>query len=437
MLQGYYRRRLSEDLPGWQANGWVTPQGQVAILNALDSQRSSFGLATVIGILGGLLIGIGVIAFVAANWQEMPRLLRFFTLLLAMALAYGVGAVLRLQKLFAFSEAAVLVAGLIFAAAIGLIGQTYHLAGDFSGAVLLWNVGILAAALIIRSPTLTVLGIVGAGYWTWLGTFDNDIVPHWPGLALIIIAAAIATWLNRGFLRVCAVLALLWWAWMTNFELSRVLDWPAAGGLTIGAATGLVFWSLGQALDTLKDGRLAALGRVMLWPGLVVLLLAVAALQTAVHWDDWLFDGSEKGWLFVAAPLLIAAVVFAVLAYFGKAITAIDVLAVALIGAAAIAYTIWSPPDHFEGRLASGLIVVVAALWAVSLGQTGRQGVGKTTGLVFFGIEVLYLYSITLGTVLDTAIAFLVGGVLFIVLAFILFRIDRRLTAQHKTRLVT
>jgi len=437
MLQGYYRRRLSEDLPRWQQNGWVTPQGQVAILNALDSQRSSFGLATVIGILGGLLIGIGVIAFVAANWQEMPRLLRFFTLLLAMALAYGVGAVLRAQKLVAFSEAAVLVAGLIFAAAIALIGQTYHLAGDFSGAVLLWEVGTLAAALLIRSPVLAVLALVGAGYWTWLGTFEHDIVPHWPGLALIVIAGAIATWLNRGFLRVVAVLALLWWAAITNIAVTNLLDWTATGALTIGAATGLLFWSFGQALDTLKDGRLAALGRTMLWPGLAVLLISVAILQTSVHWDDWIFEGVQRDWVYIAGAGVIAAVVFAALGYFGKAITVIDVLAVAVLGAAAIAYSIWAPGDTFEGRLASGLIVVGAALWAVSLGQTGRQGIGKTTGLVFFGIEVLYLYSVTLGTVLDTAIAFLIGGVLFIALAFILFRIDRRLTAQHKTRLVT
>ena len=46
MLQGYYRRRLADDLPGWQANGWVTPQGQVAILNSLEGRRSAIGLAT-------------------------------------------------------------------------------------------------------------------------------------------------------------------------------------------------------------------------------------------------------------------------------------------------------------------------------------------------------------------------------------------------------
>jgi uncharacterized membrane protein len=433
MLQGYYRRRLAEDLPRWQANGWVTPQGQVAILNSLDSRRSAVGLATVIGILGGLLIGIGVIAFVGSNWEEMPRLLRFFTLILAMALAYLVGAVLRLRNFVAFSEAAVLVGGLIFAAAIALIGQTYHLAGDFAGAVLLWEIGALGAALLIRSPVMAVLALVGAGYWTWLSTFDNAIVPHWPGLALIVIAGAIAAWLNRGFLRVCAVLALLFWAGVTNFALAERLDWTAAGSLAIAAAAGLLLWSLGQALDTLRDGRLAALGRTMIWPGLVVLLLSVAVLQTTMHWSSFI-GGDEREWINVAVAGVIIAVVLAALAFTAKGVTIIDVIAVALIGAAAIVFAIWQPGDTFEGRLAGGLIVVVAALWAVSRGQTGRDGIGKTTGLVFFGIEVLYLYSVTLGTILDTAVAFLVGGVLFIVLAYVLFRIDRRLAARAKAR---
>lgn len=433
MLQGYYRRRLAEDLPGWQANGWVTPQGQVAILNALDGKRSAFGLATVIGILGGLLIGIGVIAYVGSNWEGMPRLLRFFTLLLAMALAYLVGAVLRTRNLVAFSEAAVLVGGLIFAAAIALIGQTYHLAGDFSGAILLWEIGALGAALLIRSPVMAVLGLVGAGYWTWIWTIERELVPHWPGLALIVIAVAIATWLNRGFLRICAVLALLFWAGITNFQLSDKLDWTSAGVLAIGAATGLLFWSLGQALDTQKDGRLAKLGRNMIWPGLVVMLLSVAVLQTTMHWSS-VIGGTEREWMTVAGAGVIISVVLAFLAFTAKGVTIIDVIAVAVIGAATVAYAIWQPGDTFEGRLAGGLIVVVAALWAVSRGQTGRDGIGKTTGLVFFGIEVLYLYSVTLGTILDTAVAFLVGGVLFIVLAYILFRIDRRLAARAKVR---
>jgi uncharacterized membrane protein len=433
MLQGYYRRRLAEDLPRWQANGWVTPQGQVAILNALESRRGALGLATVIGILGGLLIGIGVIAFVGSNWEEMPRLLRFFTLLLAMALAYLVGAVLRMRNFVAFSEAAVLVGGLIFAAAIALIGQTYHLAGDFAGAVLLWEIGALGAALLIRSPVMAVLGLVGAGYWVWLSTFDNAIVPHWPGLALIAIAGAIAAWLNRGFLRVCAVLALLFWAGVTNFALADRLDWTPSGFLAVGAAIGLLFWSLGQALDTLRDGRLAALGRTMIWPGLVVLLLSVAVLQTTMHWSHFI-RGGEREWINVAGAGVLIAVVLAALAFTAKRVTLLDAIAVAVIGAAAIAFAIWQPGDTFEGRLAGGLIVVVAALWAVSRGQTGRDGIGKTTGLVFFGIEVLYLYSVTLGTILDTAVAFLVGGVLFVVLAFVLFRIDRRLAARAKAR---
>ena len=94
------------------------------------------------------------------------------------------------------------------------------------------------------------------------------------------------------------------------------------------------------------------------------------------------------------------------------------------IGIGAIAFALWDPPGELESRLAGGAIVIIAALWVTSLGQEHR---GKTLGLVAFGAEILYLYVVTLGTQFDTALAFLGGGVLFIILAYGLFRLDRRM----------
>jgi uncharacterized membrane protein len=55
----------------------------------------------------------------------------------------------------------------------------------------------------------------------------------------------------------------------------------------------------------------------------------------------------------------------------------------------------------------------------------GVVGAAKTLGLVALGVEVVYLYVRTFGTLMDTALAFLVGGVLFMALAWGLYRLDR------------
>jgi uncharacterized membrane protein len=57
---------------------------------------------------------------------------------------------------------------------------------------------------------------------------------------------------------------------------------------------------------------------------------------------------------------------------------------------------------------------------------------GKGLGLTVFGLEIFYLYTVTLGTILNTALAFLVGGALFIALSVFLFRLDRHLSARRK-----
>jgi uncharacterized membrane protein len=74
-----------------------------------------------------------------------------------------------------------------------------------------------------------------------------------------------------------------------------------------------------------------------------------------------------------------------------------------------------------------GALVLAVAAWAIHLGQADSYRAFRVTGLALFGLEVLYLYIRTFGTLLDTALAFLIGGILFIALAFILYRLDKQL----------
>ena len=211
MLDRAYRKRLVADMPKWREAGWVSEIGAAAILESMSAGRAAFGLATIVGMLGGLLVGLGVIAFVSANWQEIPRFSRFVLLAGAMALAYAAAGLLDRRKLRVFSEVALLIAGLVFAAAIALVGQSYHLSGEFADAILLWLIGIFAAAVLTASPAMTVLGLVGGGFWTWTVTFDLGAAPHWAGLLPVLVGGAIATIVGSRSLRVLAVLALIFW----------------------------------------------------------------------------------------------------------------------------------------------------------------------------------------------------------------------------------
>jgi hypothetical protein len=189
----------------------------------------------------------------------------------------------------------------------------------------------------------------------------------------------------------------------------------------------LAIWALGAALASLPERRIAALGDAVLWPGLFAILIQFGMLQfwgnasVGEHLPQTLTFGLEA-----------AAIVVAGVAYARRLLTLLDVIAVVVFGLGAIAYALYLPEGELAARLISGAPTIAVTLWAVTLGQSGRHPIGKTIGLAAFGLEVVYLYAFTLGTRFDTALAFLGGGVLFIALAFALYRIDRILAQRAK-----
>ena len=131
--------------------------------------------------LGALLLGLAVVAFVSSQWEFSPRVARFGMIVAGLLIAYAAAFQFERRGLRIFAEAGVLAGGVIFAAGIALVGQTYHLSGDFSGAVLLFEAGVLAAALSqrcayratarsVRFSPVPPMRIGGYGFWTHFGS---------------------------------------------------------------------------------------------------------------------------------------------------------------------------------------------------------------------------------------------------------------------------
>lgn len=424
MSERSYRQRLTQDLAQWQANGWVTSDGVAAIEASLPPLRAEVGLSSIIAVLGGLLFGLGVLSFVAANWELIPRQVRFFVLLIAIALAYGAADTLRRRGLRVFAEAALVVAGLTFGASIALIGQSYHLAGDFSDAILLWALGCLGAALLAQSVAMTALALAVTAYWSGSIMIDTETA-HWSGLALLAVGAMSAAVLNSAFARTIAIGFVACWIVVALLACVETNGWSVAGALASGVTIALAFWSFSQALCTATAyPRLAALGRDLQLPSLGGMLVGTVLLQIAPVFDD---SGESRSWIILSGAALFLALATAIVLRMRKAFSDMDVLATAILGGSCIAFVASSPEDAFSWRLVGACIVLLASLWSISLGQTGRPAAGKTLGLAVFAVEAIYVYVVTLGTLLDTALALLIGGVMFIALSTALFHLNRRL----------
>ena len=108
------RQRLERQLDHWRDRGWVTEAGVTAIRLEIEQGSARFGLAGVLAVLGAALLAFGVMMFVGANWQEMPRLARLALLVGSMWVAYGLAAWLYVRNHPAFGHAAVLLGSAIF-----------------------------------------------------------------------------------------------------------------------------------------------------------------------------------------------------------------------------------------------------------------------------------------------------------------------------------
>jgi uncharacterized membrane protein len=250
-----YKTRLQRDLDGWIAAGLVPAESREPILDTVpDAPRVE--ASTALAVVGALLLGIAAIAFVAANWSEIPRIGRFALILgLFLGVAGGAAWAGRSGARPVLTNTLLTVAALIYAAAIGLTGQIFDIAGDpqraLRGAGL--AAGLLALAGRSSGAGIAALALVG------LGDFAGDDRSRW-----LVFAAP-------------AGLALAW------FWRSRPLAHAASLALIVGALAAISEWGLD------RDGRdfLIGAGVLAALAGLARHAAARPEAKIAFLWFVW------------------------------------------------------------------------------------------------------------------------------------------------------
>jgi uncharacterized membrane protein len=187
-----YKDRLTQDLDRWIAAGLAPAANREAMLATVPDARR-LDAATALAWVGGLLLGIAAIAFVAANWDDLPRIARFIVILGAFALTACVGAWTAHKGRPIASDIALMVSALLFGAAIGLTGQIFDILGDPRAALYGGGLGALALAIAGRSTGAAIAALVffGLGDFTALDLFSsNGVDAPW-----LIVAAPLGVFL--------------------------------------------------------------------------------------------------------------------------------------------------------------------------------------------------------------------------------------------------
>lgn len=272
MFDRTYRQRLEADLTRWEADGVLAPAAATAIRRALPPLPSGVNIPVVVGIVGGLLIGAAFLAFVAAHWIEVPRLARLAILFAGIIVANGLGGWFARSERPILSDLCASVGAIIFGAGIALVGQMYHLGGDFAGGMLLWALGALAAAALTGSRGALAVALVAACIWSSMRTVDEIDAPHLPFVVFWLLAAALGlAWNSRVAAHLVALAAIPWW-------ISAAVALPIQQGTFILAGGAALALGGGLALALSPWPRLAAAGAVLSTYG-------AFALAAATVWE--------------------------------------------------------------------------------------------------------------------------------------------------------
>jgi uncharacterized membrane protein len=334
--------------------------------------------------LGGLMIGAGVLLFVAAHWDELSPQSRFTLVLLMVGLFHVAGAYLSER----FSALATVSHGLgtaALGAGIFLCGQIFNLQEHWPGGLMLWAAGAWVGWWIRRD---------------WVqATFAALLTPAW-----LTGEWAVAT---EGYRQVALI--------------------PAEGGLLL-AITYLTARVADQ--KDLVRRALVAIGGVLLLPNVL----------SVVFVYEWGYNNREMpvsirvvGWaVALGAPLLIS------LWLRGRAawMNVIAAMWVVLLGSVAVRH----PEDKAQTsavwawyQLGPYLLCALGALGLIAWGLRESRRERINLGVVGFGLTVLIFYFSNVMDKMGRATSLVGLGILFLLGGWALEKTRRRLMARVRS----
>jgi uncharacterized membrane protein len=444
--------RLARELPDWVAHGWVKAGAERAILDHVAAQKSGAPLLTyAFSILGVLLFGSGIVTYFAANWGEIPKLVKLAILFGAMWLAYGAAwHALRDRHAPLLGQALLLLGAILFGANIMLIAQIYHIDAHFPNGVLLWSLGALAGAYLVRSQPMLVLAIVLGWLWTTL-EFEFSSIRHHAHWPFLILWAAFLPLIYRHRFRASlhvALVALLWWSFYA-FGVDGML-WGTGTKIylvQIYFLAYLAMFLLGMLFATFD--RLADFARPVQRYGIFAALVSAYALTSPyIQSGQWWSLGGEKtlraaaessyvAFTFVAIALMVGLALWHRRRTGGAARAAYLNWGEALIGAIVLLIL----ANLFLGGVSGGWVAIAfnllffaGVLWLIYAGMHTDDRFLVNLAFVFFGITLLTRYFDTFWTLLNRSYFFMVGGLLLIAGGYALERKRRQITAGIEAR---
>lgn len=174
-------KELRTESERWKKAGIISADQKEKILSRYGDKlkqyehvEASGKITSTLSIIGAILLGVGVILFVASNWQQIPNILRVLLLVSATIASYIAGYHYHDEKKTypKTGFALILLSNIMIGATIFLIAQIYNINANSSSLILLWSIAVLPMAWFYRSGMLS--GLVAFLMAIWMPFFLSE-----------------------------------------------------------------------------------------------------------------------------------------------------------------------------------------------------------------------------------------------------------------------
>lgn len=370
-------------LARWQGAGLIDDVTAAAIrayeaANAKPGSRRWQVLVAVI--LGAILLGAGVLLFVAAHWDRISPLARMLLVLAMLVFFHALGLLTR-DRFDGFATAMHAIGTVSAGAAIALIGQIFNMQEHWPSAVMLWALCAACGWALLRDQFQQILTLLLVPAW---------IISEWGDWASAY--GGVSVYLGR-------LLAVIGAVYLTGFLHSR----PRAVFSTLFTVGALL---LPYAAALLSAGWMDG-GRGEFLP--LSRRLWAVALGVAIIAIGWFYERKS-----LPAAIVVAAVTWA--------------LPWARTTAAeTVAGQNW---PRSEPNLMAYALVASTAVFLVWWGIRNLSRPLVNYGMVTFALTVMWFYFSSVMDKLDRSLGLIVLGILFLAGGWALEHTRRRLIAR-------
>lgn len=311
-ISSRFREWLKRELQTWQTDGIINPEQSATIsqrykLDQIGRERKNYFLFAIY-IIGIVLVGAGIISFIAAHWDRIAPAPKVVVLVSVMLACHLSGFYLwRLSgRSPRLGHALIVLGTLLFGANIGLLAQVFHIQLNFYYSLFGWAIGAVAMAYAVESTPNAVVAIA-ISFIAFCGWVSDN--PHafcyYPFVAAAIFLPF--AYLRRSLLTFG--LSLL----AVGISVMVCVSWDSRelSAFSVAAAgVGLLFFALG-----LLSGRTAAF-KSFTAPAMVLATILIALNAYMLSFKGAAREvefGGDENWMWtipVAAAYIMAIIMW-------------------------------------------------------------------------------------------------------------------------------